>query len=150
MKQLFLSVVFFCFVRTTTTTTSGHRESVVVVALTNETVTFDCDEHVDDHILWKKTLSPIVTGDDAVQHQNLKTFPFDENTQKMRHRRNKHSASGKLILMEVSYSDSGIYSCHSLKGDRVSLKSWTLIVLDVDKVSQSIFYQGVSLKVEIQ
>ncbi len=88
----------------------------------------------------------------VIHHQHLKTFPIDEAqvTLRKRHRRNKHTGPGKLRLGEVSVSDAGTYSCHSWKRDRVSLKSWTLIVLDLSKVYNSIFYEGVPLKVSIQ
>jgi len=131
MKKTYLLLIFnlVSLVPTLTSTTSDAND--VIVALVNDTVTLDCDDPFEEHVLWKKSATQVVTdGDSArhIQHQNSKSFPF-EVTQKKRHRRNKHSGSGKLTLSGVDATDSGVYSCHSLHRERASLKSWTLVVL---------------------
>ena len=159
-KTFFLLIFNVVFVARSSTSSSSSSLSTmtptmgdVVVAFVNDTVTFDCDaEHSDDHVMWKKSATQVVVTADAgphIQHQNSKSFPFDA-TQKKRHRRNKHSGSGKLTLPGIDSGDSGTYSCHSLHRDRPTLRSWTLIVLetsDLSTTSGSIFYQGLLLKV---
>ena len=155
MRITFFLVIFnVVFVARSSTSTSSSSSTAasgdVIVAFANDTVTFDCD--ADDHVVWKKSATQIVVTSDAgqnVQHQNSKSFPFDV-TQKKRHRRNKHSGSGKLTLPGIDSGDSGTYSCHSLHRDRAALRSWTLVVLDTSDLAStlgSIFYQGHLLKV---
>jgi len=151
---LIFNAVFVARSSTSSSSATASTPSDVVVAFVNDTVTFDCDaEHSDAHILWKKSATQVdVAGDGRhhIQHQNSKSFPFDA-TQKKRHRRNKHSGSGRLTLSGIDSGDSGTYSCHSLHRDRATLKSWTLLVLDLSDLSTtsgSIYYQGVLLKVK--
>jgi hypothetical protein len=87
---------------------------------------------------------------DVIQQQNLQTFPIDAShvTLKKRHR---HVENGILNLGPVEWSDGGQYSCHSWKQDRISLKSWTLIVLDSQQnISSKIFYEGIPLQVTVK
>lgn len=155
-ETLFVFTLVLAAVARTSTTTTTASPDVVVVAFANETVTFECDGHSDDHVLWKKSVAVVVTqatGDAvvrSVQHQNAKFLPYDV-TQRMRHRRNKHSGDAALALSGVTPEDSGVYSCHSLHRDRATIKTWTLIVLDASlpasRVTSFIFYNGVLLKV---
>ena len=112
------------------------------------------EEHLEDHILWKKSVTQAITDDPNsmrhhVQHQNSKLLPYDV-TQKKRHRRKEHGGDAKLILPDVEPDDSGVYSCHSLHRDRASIKTWTLIVLEASQTSLNtslIFYNGAVLEV---
>ena len=154
MKQILFAFIFVAIAQTSTITTSTATSSDVVVAFANETVTFNCDEHLEDHILWKKSVTQAITDDPNsmrhhVQHQNSKLLPYDV-TQKKRHRRKEHGGDAKLILPDVEPDDSGVYSCHSLHRDRVSIKTWTLIVLEASQTSLNtslIFYNGAVLEV---
>jgi hypothetical protein len=81
MKTLIIvCLLSSCLLRTTTTTaTTGSEENIinknnnnVIVAVVNETVTFDCDDHLGDHILWKKRVTQDVTS-------GLEHFSFANN-----------------------------------------------------------------------
>jgi hypothetical protein len=75
MRAFAFVALIVAFVPTTSTSPQRrHSDDVVVVALPNDTVTFDCDDHRDDHILWKKSVTPSVTELLTVQHQ-VTTFP---------------------------------------------------------------------------
>ena len=147
MRDIFLTCLFSCLFQTTWTRADGVNNNVVVIAKFNDTVTLECDDVSGDHILWKKRVMTDYKVGDVIQRQNLKTFPIDVSqvTLKKRHR---HVENGVLNLGQVEWSDGGHYSCHSWKRDRISLKSWTLIILNEQQnISNSIFYEGIPLQV---
>lgn len=147
MRSIFVTCLFSSFFQTTWTTADSSNINVVV-ARVNETVTLDCDATSGDHILWKKRVMPDYKLGDAIDQQSVRTFPIDASQEVTLKKRHRHVDNGVLNLGPVEWSDSGRYSCHSWKRDQISLKSWTIIVLDkAQNVSNLIFYEGIPLQV---